>query len=445
MGGLFLWLTACSDGTDESTPDACAPVDPVAIAPLVQLTDRPVNVLGISIDTLRRDDVGLYAGTETTPWLDGLLQDAVVLDDLRACANWTLPGVTCTQTGQSTLALGLEPLQADAGAETSPLPPDLETLASWLGDAGLSSHLVTAAKPFSDHHPVANGFDRVVLDSKAPAERLVDLALRVAADLGESPWYLQVHFRDPHHPYAPPEAYQGEWLGVSLGEFDPRVAGSQAALRRGWDGLDADEQTVLLDAMHGLYEGELRYLDDQLARLWSALDAEGLLANTLVVIWSDHGEQFFEHGAYGHGRSLHGDEARVLGALLAPGLTPARWSGPSSQQDWVPTILEALGLSIPEAVSGTVLGMAEADRVRISATTDGQGLPIFTVDRDGVRLYYSWNGARSLHRLDEDPAENDDLYAERPDDVACLWASLEPALARIDRARVPGEPVDPGP
>lgn len=447
----FAWLMvlACSATPDTGAESEC----PVSAEPgeeraLVFSDERPTRVLGISIDTLRRDRIGRYSGLDTTPFMDQVLAEGVTLDDFRTCANWTLPGLTCAMTGQSTLDLGVEPLASSLSERPEPLPEDLETLATWLDDAGYETRLVSAAKLFSQEQPIANGFDRVHFNGELQAEKLVDAALVEAADLAaldDTPFYLQVHFRDPHSPYAPPDAYQATLAGAELGEMDPRTSEGMKAIRKGWETLGAQEREELATVLFTLYDGELRYLDDQLGRLWAGLDELGLLDDTLVVFWSDHGEQFFDHDRFEHGQSLHRSEAAAVGGLWARALEPGAFTGPTEQVDLVPTVLDALGLPIPDAVTGIPIGSVAEDRVRISATVNHRDEPTFTVDREDQRLFYNWTGKRALYDLVDDPGEHRDIYDDTDPTVACLWSFLEPALALVDRAKAEGEPTLPGP
>ncbi len=448
----LLWtvLAACDGQTGDSAvlagcePD---PGDPDGRA-LSWSGEGPTHLIGLSIDTLRRASVGRYAGSGVTPFLDGLLEGGVALDDARTCANWTLPGVTCALTGQTTLEQGFEPLIADKDAEGLQLPVALETLATWLGQAGFASSLVSASKLFSHHQPVSNGFDTVVFDGEVIAAPLVDAAVGQAQTLraqADGSTYLHVHFRDPHGPYAPPESYQGDLVGVDLGDHDPREQAGISALRRDWPDLSQAQRDELLGVLYQLYDGELRYLDDQLSRLWTELDGGGLLDDTLVVIWSDHGEQFFEHSDLGHGRSLHPDEADMVAGFWGSGLDSGVWTGPVGQPDLVPTILDALGVPIPETVTGQVIGTSPADRVRVSGTVDTADVPIFSADRAGWRMTYAWDGDRALYDLEADPGEQVDVYRDHPATVHCLWEHLEPQLGFVDRTRTDGEPVRPGP
>lgn len=450
-------LLACNGGKDTAPPNkpvtlasACDPAAaPADEAVLVFDGAVPKNLLIISLDTVRRDRVSRYAPSlDTTPFLDSLFAEGVALDDFRACANWTLPGVTCAVSGRTMLSLGAEPVYPDNLNEPDYLPADLETLAVWLSAAGWQTALVTSSKLFSDEKPTGNGFGSVQLVSNPPAKRILDISREtlpvLAAEAGDAPWYLHVHLRDPHSPYAPPDAYQGDLAGQALAP-DPRTDDGVLNTVRAWERASADERAELQAVLDQLYQGELRYMDAQLAQFWRDLSAGGWLDDTLVVFWSDHGEQFFEFGSFQHNASLQGVEAMAVAAFWADNLQARAHSGPTMQQDIPPTLLRLYGLDVPAAVSGVPLGEAPADRVRTSTSTDKGRTPIHSVERSGHRMLYSWDGARAYYQVPNDPDEQDDLYDADSEDIACLWDALRPIIAQVDAERVGSEPVDAGP
>ncbi len=443
---VLLLLAACNGPTtdpDGTYAECVAPSgggEPAAV-----LTGPPPrNLLVLSIDTLRRDRIGRYARSDSTPFLDARLDEALVLDDLRGCANWTLPGVSCVQSGQSPLERGIDPVSADPDYPDQHLPEDTETLATWLSAAGFDARLASGSKLFSDAYPLGNGFGSVVYDDDARADEVSRLGLEALGAV-ISPWYVHLHFRDPHSPYRPPERYQGALAGVDLGERDPRTDDGLLAIARAWHGLEDDERAALYAQVDTLYQGELRYLDDQLAELWAELDARGALDDTLVVFWSDHGEQFFEHDSFQHGNSLQQEESMALGAFWARSLTPVAWEGPTMQVDLAPTILSILGQPIPDSVTGLVVGTAPDHRVRISSSKTNRDVPLQSVDQDGWRMLYKWTGERRLYDVPNDPAEVRDLYGAQRSRVKCLWELLAPAVAAVDPEKAGMEAVGAGP
>ena len=438
------------EGSDTAAPDtatACGPAGTGGAPALVFSGAAPQNLLVLSIDTLRRDRVGRYDPGSVTPFLDGLMDESVVLDDMRGCSNWTLPGMMCLMSGQSTLDLGQEPVIPGLADEL--VPDDFQTLATWLTAAGWQTTLVTASYLFSDAYPLTNGFEQYVSEGEPDAAPMVESALEQFRRFDPArPWYLHVHLRDPHAPYNPPEAYQGVLAGRRIGDYDPRTDAGILRIIGDYPTMSEADLAKVRANVELLYRGEVTYLDDELARLWQLLEAEGGLEDTLVVVVADHGEQNFEHGSFQHNQHLYAEEGMIIGAFWASNLDPMVFDGPVSQPDIAPTILHSLGVAAPEgeaAVTGRIIGTDPADRVRISTSVDRDGYPIHAVERGGFRMIYSWSGERHLYRYDRDPADTTDLYRapESAEDIACLWDFLRPAIAQVDAARAGVEPVDP--
>lgn len=404
--------------------------------------DPPVNLIAISIDTLRKDHLGRYGGGTDTPFLDRLLDESVALDDLRACASWTLPGMACSVTGKSTIDLGVEPLMLGIGA-TDELPGDLATLATHLGERDYRTVLVTASWLFSDNTALGNGFARADVMGDARADRVTDSAVAAAANLldSDAPFYLHVHYRDPHAPYNPPDEAAG--VGSDLGELDPRTKAGIQAIQHAWPDLSDDERSEVLADIERLYAGELRFMDTMIAELWADLEELGATDRALVVLWSDHGEQFYEHGDLQHAHSLYSEEADVFAAFWAQGLPAGTWDGPTLQQDLAPTILEALGVDPDDSHTGLPIGTAPEPRTRFAVTARNGDPPVMSAERGSKRLHYWWDGRQELYDLWEDPAETDDIFRKRDMDLRCMWQELTPELQRLDTSDV-GPPSKAG-
>jgi arylsulfatase A-like enzyme len=430
---LLLTLAAC-----RSPAPPCAATGEARVRP----TPAPTNLLMISMDTLRRDRVGRYSGGSDTPFLDGLIAQGVALEDHRSCSNWTFASVMCALGGRNNLEMGFMP---EAGRmDEDPLPTDTWTLGSWLGDRGWRTGLVTANFWMSADY----GFDRfyrtLVADSAAPADRLTDLALENldAVIGGGGPWYFHVHYIDPHVPYTPPEQYLGGLESLAEVSWDLSTREGVEAYSEARDGLPEEERALVEERLRVRYGGELRFMDDEIARLWEALEARGALADTLVVLFSDHGEQFWDHGQFEHGQSLYGEETRSVAAFLAPGLAPGSWEGPTSHADLLPTITEALGLGGPTEISGAPVGALEGECPRYAEHMD-EGESSQSVEIGGLRLIYTWDGGLELYDLEVDPGEQDDLYAPGAADAEALWEALAPRVEAAGSLYPGAEPVLP--
>jgi arylsulfatase len=441
--------TDTTDTTDtvETEVSACAPLTGAGDGdPLLPTLPANTNVLVLSIDTLRKDRIGRYSGLDTTPWLDGWLEQALVLDQHRSCSDWTASSMLCALTGTSPTEAGYEP---HAGIDTVliDVPEDLEGLTSWLGEAGRVVAVITANAVVAEAQPTSVDERAVMLLDRAPAADVIDNGLAVLDSLQDtgSPWFLHLHFNDPHSPYDPPAEYLGGLEGLAESPVDLTDEAAIVALSSDPSQLSEQDQELVVQHTEVRYQGELRYLDDQLARLWSDLEDRGVPDDTLVLVMSDHGEQFFEHGEFTHGKTLYAQEVDALAAVQAPGLAAGIWTGPTAHQDLTPSILHALAIDLPAGATGPLLGSASAERARHGFRQYRDVPPLQVLTRGQHRLFYSWDGTRAFHDLAADPDELADIYSADDPAVQCLWEHLDPWIAQASTFMTDYAPVDPQP
>ncbi len=417
----------------------------------------PTHLLMISIDTLRRDQFTRYGGTGTMPFLDGLLDDSFALDDHIACSNWTLHSTTCAMTGAYPVTWGYLPARWESGINLP--PPGTPMLASFLGDAGFHSVLATSNAVLSSQFNNAVGFDEEFvhpLTRDAPAadvaagwRQLID-----AMPVGQRR-YAHLHLMEPHLPYDPPTSYLGE-----LAKLDPLPY--DVAEMEGHDRMVADIESGAADAatkalfiehMRVRYDAESTWLDDQLADIWADLDTSGLLDDTLVVVWTDHGEQFYERDYQAHGWTIYREENDGVLFFWAKNLAAGSHEGPTSAIDMVPTVLQAMGVPTPPSVLGVPVGEAADDRPRFAATANKGGV-FQTITTQTHKLHYSWldpndppaaapygHGIFVYER--SDLAETNDLYDPDDPTTQALWAELLPYIALTEPLGIIGAPVYP--
>jgi arylsulfatase A-like enzyme len=298
------------------------------------------NLVLIVVDTLRQDHLRAYGyERETAPALTRLAAEGVRADGVSP-SSWTKPAV-------ASLLTGLHPLRHQAVGHADALPSAAVTLAERLGARGYSSLGVTANGWLSRDAGFAQGFD--AYDSMlqdlghgqfSTAQELNAELLPRLASL-RPPYFLYVHYLDPHAPYDPDRAWNGLPLtgrlarrrgGVGIQELN-----MQAFLRR---------PAELLRDARDLYDGEIRRADDAIEELLAELRRLRLSAGTLSVVTSDHGEELEEHGRMGHGQALYEESVRVPLVFHAPGMLPAGGRvGVTSLLDVLPTCLELLGIA----------------------------------------------------------------------------------------------------
>lgn len=437
-GPVWVWVLLALMGC--KSIDEGPPLEPEPGEPVVRFPAPPRNVLMISVDTLRRDHLGRYGGGPT-PFLDRLLAESVVLDDFVQCANWTLPSVACTLTGRSPVSLGVWPRLT---AAPQPLP-DAGDLAGWLGGAGLYGILVSSNFWLSPIGGTTHGYAEVAHVGDVPlvevwreAERRLDDALADGVDR----WFLHLHLLEPHAPYDPPEAYLSGLADLDPAPWDLSQREEHYTAREGWPELSEAERALLEAHLRVRYQGEVQWLDDQLAAVWAELDARGWLDDALVVLWSDHGEQFWEHGRQSHAWQLHAEETDAIAAFWARDLPARAFSGPTHALDLVPTVLSALDLPLPGGLEGFPVGLAPEARLRFQEAHARSGVEQ-TVLGEGFKLRYHWSGRVQLFDRGDDPGEQRDLWDPEDKDARALWEAVW-ARARALRPMAGQQPHKPG-
>ncbi len=395
--------------------------------------ERPKNLLMVSLDTLRRDRVGRYDGSDRTDFLDSLFERGVALDDHRSCSNWTYPGMLCALTGQGPLDLGFM-ATTNASSPLQLIPEEVSMLGDWLAAEGFTTELVTANPLIGEKFGFARAYQDQLTHTGADAAEVTAYATGALAGLRdqEQPWFLHVHYLDPHIPYNPPEAYLGGLDALEpLSRWDEKVYQKdtlEAVDRKRW--RLSEECRALIEAHLAVrYNGELAYLDDELEALFSTLEAYDILEDTLVVLYSDHGEQFWDHGEILHHSGIYQEESDAIALFVGPGLTPLAWSEPTTHADLVPTILDALQIDIPQEVTGAVLGTEPSCARFVEHLDPDSGAQ--SVDYGPWRMVYDWGGEVRLYDREAAPGEREDLLADYPDEALLLWSFLFPRVEAL--------------
>jgi arylsulfatase A-like enzyme len=412
---------------------------------------RPRNLLVLTLDTARRDYTGFFDTRGLVPNLNAIFSGGVLLTDHHSCSNWTTPSFICAQTGRFPLDDGYWPSGLSYQGRDPRIewpPADMVTLATILGDAGFRSELITTNAMFSlELNGGATGFQTETRAFNGVATQAVDLALASANALENSaqPWYLHVHFMDPHGPFAAPREYLPD-KSLDCSSWDVSTETSlNKVVYVDYPGADQKEQELIRACLENEYGAEIRYFDDELARLWADFDERGLLEDTLVVFYTDHGEQFDEHGRFEHLWSLYVEENAAVAAFWAKNIKPLQWIEPTIHQDLTPTILAALGVPLRDH-SGITLGHAPPDRVLLTFNAVYEwGEPSIAAIQNDYKLMYWWSGPKRYYDVATDPAEQTNLYDAQDPQLLALWDALI-AEIQITNKTWPGlNPVDAEP
>jgi arylsulfatase A-like enzyme len=222
------------------------------------------------------------------------------------------------------------------------------TLPALLRRAGFATRAVTSHLYVSAVYGLDDGFETLDFRQDRKATDVANRALDLLDATGDRPFFLFLHFYDPHWHYDPPEAtrrlFETAYAGKLTGMW------KDFSLRRREDVTPAD-----LDHLLALYDGEIRYVDDELARILGHLTLRGLDKSTLVVVASDHGEEFLDHGSWEHQKTLYEEVVRVPLVVAGPGVAPRREGAQVSLLDVAPTVLDWAGLTQPATFTGRSL------------------------------------------------------------------------------------------
>ncbi len=326
------------------------------------------NVIVVSLDTLRADRLSVYgAERPTSPKMDAIAAEGVRFETALAPASSTPPSHMTMLTGTIPCRHGVWGVHLE-----DTMSDEIDTLAEIFAREGYTTAAITENAYMSPPYGFARGFDsyvelkQMVADRNSPSPGVItptgygpktfaaaDRWLREHA--GER-FFLFLHTYQVHGPRRPNGRYAALFAEPAptpdrAPDFDP--------------------------AFHDLrrYDQLVRQLDDLVGGLVRQVSELGLADETLLVLTSDHGEAFFEHGDHGHGWSVHGEVLRVPFIVWAPGLaSPGVVEDPVGLVDLVPTVLALVALPVPDALDGT----SQAARVRSPSKAAG-----------AVRTYYA--------------------------------------------------------
>jgi len=394
--GMLLLLLLASQGS------GCAPVPP-----------RPGFVL-ILIDTLRADHLGAYGYSRpTSPFLDALASRGILFEQAIAAAPWTLPSGMALMTGRLPSSHRVE----NDGIR---LPAGVPTLG--YATSAVVSHIYVSAlfgfdRGFERFQDFGLSRDyRFEAGLEPRAEKVTARALEEFRALKGRPFFLLVHYFDPHWDYDPPPPYDTRFTGPYAGSIRGSYQSFSRYIPPGAD-LSPEDRRHLED----LYDGEIAYTDAQVGSLLEGLRREGAGGETLVVVTSDHGEEFKEHGSLGHGRNLYDEVVKVplIVSRLGSSGVPRRVAEQVRGIDLFPTLCELAGTKTPPGVQGKSLvpwltGGGGASRGAVSET----------IRFDAYRKSYREPGRKIIVRLEDNRREFYDLASD-PGEKRNLWDGKE--------------------
>jgi len=355
----------------------------------------PHRVVLIFVDTLRRDHVGLYGyqNHPTTPELDAWAEGAVVFDNAHTYSPWTLPSVQA-------LLLGREP---HSWSTKHALPEVLR-------QEGFVTAFLCANPYLKPAFGMADGWSRYHFEFMATAEHQVDAAIDLLDRSQERDLALMVQFMDPHLPYREPMPFRGLWAGSRPSALPGLVTRDRLVE------LEADEEQLakIKPWVIERYDQNIRYVDAQIGRLLQHLDDDDI-----VVFFSDHGEEFWDHGGVEHGHTVYEELLAVPLVIKAPGLEPGRVDEPVSLMDVAPTITDLLGASLPGSRGVSLVAVAGGStdqRESLSKRPVAFGQTLYGDEAWGVyegdSKWFVWGSQEHAYDLATDPIEQKNLVAD---------------------------------
>jgi arylsulfatase len=288
----------------------------------------------ISIDCLRADHLGAYGyPRETSPNLDAFAREAMLFRNAMSVSSYTLPT-------HASMLTGLPP-SLHGATEKRRIPPSIDSIPELLSREGYRVQGVVSGTFLSPIYGFADGFDAYRL-SPDRAQGLVDQALELLDEGAGFRQFLLLHLFDVHAPYSPPEEFVERF-----GQRPKDITGLHALI----DERSPPRSDVDVQQAKNLYDGEIAYVDRELGRFFRELEKRGLFDPSLIIVTADHGEAFYEHGAWEHMRSWEDDGPRLFQEIVHVPLLvkPPNARGGAvvedvvSQADIFATLLEAAG------------------------------------------------------------------------------------------------------
>jgi arylsulfatase len=398
--------------------------------------DRP-DIVVVIPDALRPDHLG-FAGyqRDTSPNLDRLAAEALVFPNAVAAASYSLASV-------GTIVTGMSPLRHGVLAREHRLADAVTTLAETLRETGYRTVGVSANAYHSPQFGFDQGYDRFVpmwrvtdgdeLRSFDPHLAVAEVKEELRQEVGEGrPLFLLLHLVPPHSPYDPPPAFDlfsiPGYRGPVGRDRETYLRLSSGALKPG----PADLEQVV-----GLYDGNIRRVDDAVGELLTLLRSRSRWQQTVVLVIADHGEAFGEHGAFGHTTTVYEEMIRVPFIVrVPPGRAPADVDIDRlvSLEDVTPTLLGLAGVSPAGELDGIDLlapavGERAVDRV-VLVCGGGATRPAYGVRTDRWKAVLRELHQRELYDLRSDPLESTDVAGDNPELLAGLASLLAEALAQ---------------
>lgn len=461
IGGALVAMLAAGFAADRINKATRA----AAILPPAPSGKGP-NILLITIDTWRGDYLGADGRVEIqTPTLDALAASGTRFTRVFANQPQTNPN-------HATILTGLSPAKHHVRAHmVDLLDPSIPTIATVLQNQGYNT---AAFYSWTSLEPAFCGFQRgfkvyqentvnrptilqqqqgqeaaafyrrasehlalgelaeSVLQRREEVQTEIDGRADVTTDAvlkwleannqSDKPWFMWIHYFDPHYPYSPPAPYDTQYDPNYRGPVDGSLTSISKFISKEYNS-PAD-----LNHLKSLYKGEVSFTDSQLNRLFSWLDENQVRQNTVLAVTGDHGEAFGEFGQWEHGLDVHTAAVRVPLILSYPGVVPAKRVVESNvgSMDIMPTLLDLAKIPLPDGVEGTsvrpLFNAEDPNRTTYSQVANDTQMSI--TQGQWMLIRNMVTGQKELYDIHNDLYLSNDLAGTYPDVAAQLEQQL---------------------
>ncbi len=372
--------------------------------------DRHPNIVLIIIDTLRGDHTHMGKGEKKeTPELNKLFEkDSAFFGTSWSNAPWTLPSISSVLTSKFPSEIGVV-------KRNSKIDDKFLTIAEELKHKGYSTHGVISHIFLKEKYGLAQGFDTYIEKIDSSDNNLLSItspevtseAFKIINGKRKKPFFLFLHYFDPHYRYIDHDVrsnYKGPFLP---------------------DGNDSKKAEIIknnrftsedLDYFRECYRSEIRFTDRYVKKVISELKTKGMYRNTLIVIVSDHGEEFGERGTLGHGQSLFNEQTMIPFVLKLPDNKKSMVINRKvfSNIDISPTILDVAGIKIPDTFSGKSIFGPEGPETVFMEVNESKYDTLYNqcaIIHSGWKLIKNFEtGKFELYDLSKDESEKNNQY-----------------------------------
>ncbi len=386
-----------------------------------------MNIVLVSIDTLRPDHLGCYGyERNTSPTIDNLAKEGARFEIVASTTSWTLPAHAAMLTSQPDII-------HQVLWDDDRLDPHRITIAELLKKQGYRTGAIFTGPYLLPRFGLDQGFDdyidatrydKSIDNSEVLQASEKDRTTRYAMDRMEKwldkepdkPFFFFLHLFDVHPDFIPPPPYNTMFDPDYLGDIEARDLFKSKKIHKNMDPRD-------LEHIIALYDGEIRFVDQVgIARLLDMLEKREMLDNTLIIITSDHGEEFFEHGSIAHRNNLYDTTLLVPLIIWRPGLIPPVDITGSQVRliDIMPTILDMLGMEKCRENTGKSLmpliknPAGQHDPRPNIAEITGKTLHMEGLRRTSDKLIYDYKKNKPYYfNLEKDPAEKTPLPLDK--------------------------------